>query len=195
MEPEDIKLVRRSQGGDLRAFNHIVERYQSQVFNLSIRMLGDRSSAEDVTQETFTSAYRAIRRFRGGSLRAWLLRIASNATRDLIRSSRRRPEQSLDRSLDNPGFQPRSRQESPEEYAMREELAAEIQRAILSLPADQRTVLVLIDVQGLAYEEAAEAADISLGTVKSRLSRGRARVRDYLLQHGGELLPQQFRLG
>ena len=75
------------------------------------------------------------------------------------------------------------------------ELAAEIQGAILSLPEDQWTVLVLIDVQGLAYEEAAEVAAISLGTVKSRLSRGRARVRDYLLQHGGELLPQQFRLG
>ena len=195
MEPEDIELVHRSQGGDLGAFNHIVERYQTQVFNLSIRMLGDRSSAEDVTQETFTSAYGAIRRFRGGSLRAWLLRIASNATRDLIRSSRRRLEQSLDRSMDNPRFQPRSRLESPEEYAMRGELAAEIQRAILSLPADQRTLLVLIDVQGLAYEEAAEAADISLGTVKSRLSRARAGVRDYLIQHGGELLPQQFRLG
>ena len=192
MHPEDAQLVDKAQGGDLAAFNLIVERYQAHVFNLSARILGNRTTAEDITQETFISAYRAIKKFRGGSLRSWLLSIAANASRDFLRSSRRRPEQSVDESLLNPGFQVASRDESPEQQALRVELGAEIQRAILTLPTDQRTVLVLIDVQGLSYEEAAESTGASLGTVKSRLNRPRGRVRDYLRNHP-ELLPDEFR--
>ena len=192
MQVADADLVGRSKKGDLEAFNMIVERYQTLVFNVAARMLGNRASADDVTQETFISAYKAIGGFRGGSLRAWLLRIASNACRDLFRASRRRPEESLDQALLNPSFQVASGEESPEQSALRGELGAEIQRAILSLPEDQRTILVLVDVQGLSYEEAAGAAGTSLGTVKSRLSRARGRVRDYLVERR-ELLPEQFR--
>ena len=94
MDAEDSELVVRSKDGDLQAFNFIVQRYQSQVLNLSARIIGDRGRAEDVTQETFISAYQAIGRFRGGSLRAWLMRIAANASRDSLRGSRQRPEQS-----------------------------------------------------------------------------------------------------
>ena len=119
MQPEDAELVSRSQGRDLAAFNMIVERYQTHVFNLAARILGNRTTAEDVTQETFISAYRAIAGFRGGSLRAWLLRIASNACRDTMRAMRRRPEESLDQSLLNSGFQPPSGAESPEQHALR----------------------------------------------------------------------------
>ena len=192
MELTDSELVSRSQRGDLGAFNIIVERYQTQVFNLVARMLGNRTWAEDVTQDAFISVYRAIGKFRGGVLRAWLLRIASNASRDMLRSHRRRREESLDQSLLDTGFQVASSEESPEQQALRGELGAEIQRAILDLPEDQRAVLVLVDVQGLSYVEASEATGASLGTVKSRLNRARARVRDHLLTHG-ELLPDQFR--
>ena len=192
MHPEDAQLVSQAQKGDLAAFNLIVERYQAHVFNLSARILGNRTTAEDITQETFISAYRAIKKFRGGSLRSWLLSIAANASRDFLRSSSRRPEQSLDESLLNPSFQVVSGDESPEQQALRGELGDEIQRAILTLPADQRTVLVLIDVQGLSYEEAADSTGASLGTVKSRLNRARGRVRDYLRNHP-ELLPDEFR--
>ena len=192
MEPDDAELAKRSQQGDLAAFNLIVERYRSQVFNLVTRMLGNRASGEDVTQEAFLSAYWGIGRFRGGSLRAWLLRIASNASRDVIRASRRRPEHSLDESLENPSFQVPSHDESPEQHTLRGELGDLIQRAILTLSEDQRATLVLIDAQGQSYEEAAEITGASLGTVKSRLSRARGRVRDYLAQRP-ELLPSQFR--
>jgi RNA polymerase sigma-70 factor (ECF subfamily) len=192
MQPDDVDLVARSKGNDLSAFNQIVERYQSQVYNLSARILGDRTAAEDVTQETFISAHRAIGGFRGGSLRAWLLRIASNRSYDFIRSSRRRPERSLDESLENPMFQVASEGPSPEQMALRGELRAVIQRAISSLPPIQRAVLTMVDVQGLSYGEVAEAANVSLGTVKSRLSRARAAVRDLLLEQR-ELLPDQFR--
>lgn len=188
MQQADADLVGRSQRGDLAAFNQIVETYQSHVYNLAARILGDRTAAEDVSQETFISAHRALGGFRGGSLRSWLLRIASNLSYDYIRASRRKPEQSLDRSLLNPGFSVPTSRGLPEQEAMRGELQAAIQQAILALPMDQRVVLVLIDVQGLSYEEAAEAAGASLGTVKSRLSRARSRVRDLLMQHR-ELLP------
>ena len=189
---DDAELVRRSQGGDLDAFNAIVSRYQSQVVNVAARVLGSRAGGEDAAQEAFISAYRGIGRFRGGSLRAWLMRIAVNAGRDMLRVRRRRPEDSLDESLTNPSFQPVAEGESPEEYATRSELNTELQRAILTLPDDQRTVLVLIDVQGLTYDEAAEAVGTSIGTVKSRLSRARAKVRDSLMQRR-ELLPDRFR--
>ena len=191
MQQEDGELASRSKQGDLSAFNLIVERYQSQVYNVSARILGDPTAAEDINQETFISAHRAIGGFRGGSLRAWLLRIATNLCYDNIRASRRRREQSLDQSMLNPGFDVPSSGASPEQRALSSELRAEIQRGILALPPDQRTVLVLIDVQGLSYEEAASAAGVSIGTVKSRLNRARSRVRDYMLRHP-ELLPGRF---
>jgi RNA polymerase sigma-70 factor (ECF subfamily) len=192
MDAEDSDLVVRSKDGDLCAFNFIVQRYQSQVLNLSARILGDRGRAEDVTQETFISAFRAISRFRGGSLRAWLMRIAANASRDSLRGTRRRPEQSLDESLESPSFQPASGEASPEEHAERSELNAELQKAILSLSNDQKAVLVLIDVQGFSYEETAESVGASIGTIKSRLNRARRKVRDILMERR-ELLPDRFR--
>ena len=142
MQQADADLVGRSQRGDLAAFNQIVETYQSHVYNLAARILGDRTAAEDVSQETFISAHRALGGFRGGSLRSWLLRIASNLSYDYIRASRRKPEQSLDRSLLNPGFSVPTSRGLPEQEAMRGELQAAIQQAILALPMDQRVVLV-----------------------------------------------------
>ena len=192
MDAEDSELVVRSKDGGLNAFNFIVQRYQSQVLNLAARIIGDRGRAEDVTQQTFISAHRAIGRFRGGSLRAWLMRIAANASRDSLRGSRQRPEQSLDESLESPSFQPASAEASPEEHAERSELNAELQKAILALSDDQRAVLVLIDVQGFSYEETAESVGASIGTVKSRLNRARRRVRDILMERR-ELLPDRFR--
>ena len=192
MDAEDSELVVRSKDGDLQAFNFIVQRYQSQVLNLSARIIGDRGRAEDVTQETFISAYQAIGRFRGGSLRAWLMRIAANASRDSLRGSRRRPEQSLDESLESQSFQPVSAEPSPEEHAERSELNKELQKAILALSDNQRAVLVLIDVQGFSYEETTESVGASIGTVKSRLNRARRRVRDILMERR-ELLPDRFR--
>ncbi len=194
MEIEDATLVERSRNGDLDAFNQIVRRYQLRVYNLAARILGDRTAAEDVAQDTFVSAYKALARFRGGSLRAWLLRIASNLCYDRLRSAKRRPEQSLDEALESPGFHVPSRDPSPEQQAISRELHDHVQRAILGLPFDQRNTIMLVDVQGLSYQEAAEAMDVSMGTVKSRLSRARAAVRDALMAHR-ELLPDKFRQG
>lgn len=185
-------LIAQSRKGDLDSFNRLVELHQGQVYGLALRMLASAASAEDATQETFLSAFRNISAFRGGSFRAWLLRIATNACYDQLRSPQRRRSVSLDGMLEDPAWQPRSPAESPEEHALRSELSREISRGLEGLPAEQRAVLVLSDVQGLSYEEIAQATGSSLGTVKSRLSRARARMRDYLAQHG-ELLPDRFR--
>ena len=190
---EEATLIQRSRQGDLDAFNRLVESYQSQVFNVAWRILGSSAGAEDAAQEAFISAYRNIAAYRGGSFRAWLLRIATNSCYDQIRASKRHGGSSLDALLETPSFQPASNDPSPESQAVTAELSAAIQHAIAALPEDQRAVLVLVDIEGLAYEEVAQAAGVNIGTVKSRLSRARARVRD-LLAAQRELLPDRYRL-
>ena len=189
-------LIDAARQGDVGSFNQLVLSYQSMAYNVAYRILGDRDAAADATQDAFLSAFKAIGKFRGGSFKAWLLRIVTNACYDQLRLKQRRPTASLDallvlepapiRSLTDP-------QESPEEYALRQELSGAIQVGIGTLPADQRVALILSDVQGLSYQEIAEATGVSLGTVKSRLSRARGKLRDFLLEQR-ELLPSRYRL-
>jgi RNA polymerase sigma-70 factor (ECF subfamily) len=188
-------LIASARKGDVRAFNQLVLHYQTMVYNLAYRILTDPDAAADATQDAFLSAYKAMGRFRGGSFKAWLLRIVTNACYDQLRAKQRRPASSLD---DLPveadhTYYLRDRAEGPDEFVERQELNHLIQTGIGTLPAEQRVVLVLSDVQGLSYKEIAQVTGLSLGTVKSRLSRGRAKVRDYLLDRG-ELLPARYRL-
>ena len=183
-------LVARSRDGDVDAFNQIVDMYQRPMYNLALRMLGDAPAAEDATQDAFISAFRNIKRFKDGNFKSWLFTIAANRCRDMLRARSARPADSLD--AEDITIDPPSRTESPEDYTMRREMGSHIQQGLASLPHDQRLAVVLIDVQGLAYEEAAEVMGINVGTVKSRLSRGRARVRDFLRERPG-ILPTQYR--
>ena len=192
---DEQALIDSARKGDARAFNQLVLLYQRMAYNVAYRILGDRDAASDATQDAFLKAFKAMRRFRGGSFKAWLLRIVTNACYDQLRRKQRRPASSLD---DLPVEADHSRYmhdpaERPDEFVERQELSDTIQAGISTLPAEQRTVLVLSDVQGLSYKEIAEVTGLSLGTVKSRLSRGRARVRDYLMEQR-ELLPSQYRL-
>lgn len=197
MANEEQRLVEASQRGDVEAFNQLVRLYEGRVYNLCYRMLGDADAAADVTQDSFISAYRNLNRFRGGLFRSWLFRIATNACYDALRARKRRPTVSLsaqaDYDDDGPAFDLPDAGESPDERALRRELSAAIQRGIEQLPEEQRIVIILSDIQGLAYEEIAEVTSTNLGTVKSRLSRARARLRDIL--RAGELLPSKFRHG
>ena len=172
-EMEESDLILRSQEGDLDAFNQLVERNQRAIYNLALRMMGNAPAAEDATQEALLSAFKGIGRFRGGNFRAWLLRIVANTCRDHLRSWRRRPATSLDALV----LEPERDAPSPEDYALRRELGEEIGKALGTLSADQRLAVILYDIQGLSYEEVALVMNSSLGTVKSRLSRGRARLR------------------
>ena len=160
-------------------------------------MLGDSAAAEDATQDAFISAFKHLRDYRGGSFKAWLLRIVTNACYDQLRVKQRRPTASLDALLidpDNPALgADRAASESPQEFAERQELGAAIQRGLATLPPDQRMTLVLVDIEGFDYEETATATGANLGTVKSRLSRGRTQLRNFLLNQQ-ELLPSRYRL-
>jgi RNA polymerase sigma factor (sigma-70 family) len=192
---DEQALIASARKGDARAFNQLVLSYQSMAYNVAYRILSDPDAAADATQDAFLSAYRALRKFRGGSFKAWLLRIVTNACYDQLRVKQRRPTSSLD---DLPveadhTYYLHDRSEQPDEFAERRELNRVIQTGITSLPVEQRMVLVLSDVQGLSYQEIAESTGLSLGTVKSRLSRGRAKLRDYLVEQG-ELLPARYRL-
>jgi len=194
-EMDEKALIAAAQQGEIPAFNQLVLTYQSMVYNLAYRILGDADAAADASQDTFLSAFRAIKKFRGGSFKAWLLRIATNASYDQLRYKQRRPTSSLEALLvesdHSSSFTDST--ESPEDYALRQELGRAIQAGLNTLPPDQRIALVLSDVQGLSYQEIAEVTRSSLGTIKSRLSRGRAKLRDYLLVQG-ELLPARYRL-
>lgn len=189
MTIDEEALIRGSQQGDLDAFNRLVEAYQRQVYNLCLRMLASPEAAEDATQEAFIAAFRAVGRFRGGSFRAWLLRIAANACYDELRRRRARPALSLDapRGEGAAAFQVPDPGPLPEERAQRQELARLLQGALSALPPDQRLALILCDLQGLDYAEIAQATGTSLGTVKSRISRARSRLRRLLMERG-ELL-------
>jgi RNA polymerase sigma-70 factor (ECF subfamily) len=192
---DEKALIASARKGDVRAFNQLVMLYQSMVYNLAYRILSDPEAAADATQDAFLKAYKAIRRFRGGSFKAWLLRIVTNACYDQLRKKQRRPTSSLDDlpvEAEHSSYL-RDPARSPHAEVEQRELNQAIQAGIMTLPFEQRVVLVLSDVQGLSYNEIAEATNISLGTVKSRLSRGRAKVRDYLLSQR-ELLPPRYRL-
>jgi RNA polymerase sigma factor (sigma-70 family) len=195
MADEERRLVEVAQRGDVESFNELVRLFEGRVYNLCYRMLGDADSAADAAQDAFLSAFRNLRSFRGGSFRSWMLRIATNTCYDVLRVRKRRPSVSLDIEADDESasspLQIADTAESPDDFAQRRELAAAIQDGLTALPDEQRIVLILSDIQGLAYEEIAQITNSNLGTIKSRLSRGRARLREVL--KAGELLPTRYR--
>lgn len=195
---DEAALIQHARKGDLDSFNRLVLEYQNMAFNLAARMLDDDYAAEDVTQTAFISAYKNLHTFRGGSFRAWVLRMVSNACLDELRRRKRRPTVSLepinedDEEVESPTWlaDPSA---SPEEELERGELEQAIQDCLTGLPEDFRAVVVMVDVEGLDYQEVSLAIAKPLGTVKSRLARARLRMRDCLKGHW-ELLPSIFRL-
>ena len=192
---DEASLIADAQKGKVDAFNELVLTYQQQVYNLAYRIMGDPASAADATQDAFISAYRSLSRFRGGSFKSYLLRIVTNRCYDELRRRKRRPSTSFEDVEVDEDANPMlvNGGEGPEAHAERKEMARVLQAGIETLPTDQRVALVLSDVQGMSYEEIAEVTEVALGTVKSRLARGRSKLRDYL-RDNGELLPMQYRL-
>ncbi len=195
--PDEDRLVRSAAGGDPGAFGRLVEHYQSACYGLAWRLLGDSELAADATQDAFLHAYRNVATFRGEpeGFQSWLLRIAINACYDQLRRKQRRPSQSLEAYVEaREGESMDLAQDplaGPEQRAMRSETARNIQAGLMRLPAEQRLTVILCDVQGMSYDDAARVLEVELGTVKSRLSRARAALRDYLAGLGE--LPQVAR--
>lgn len=181
-ELSDVALVEEARRGDLEAFNVLVERHQRSVYAIAVRLLRDPHLAEDVTQDTFVRAYRALDTFEGEQFRAWLLRIATNRSYDVLRYHRRRPAESFDGQLveGEPQWTTKTPIDNPEQYATRQALGRRLEAALDKLSDDQRLAVLLHDVHGYPYEEIAQITGATLGTVKSRLSRARARLREEL---------------
>ncbi len=179
--PDGIEadLIEAACRGDLDAFNALVDLHQRGVFNLCLRMLGNPAAAEDASQEAFISAFRNVRTFRGASFRAWLMRIAANASTDELRRRGRRPVLSLD--APPPGaadpIDVADAAAGPETLLLRQEQQEIVQSALMRLPPDQRLAVIMCDLQGFSYDEIAEAMRTSVGTVKSRIARGRDKLR------------------
>lgn len=191
-------LINNAKNGDIDAFNQLVLSYQEQVFNLANRMLNDDMAARDVAQNTFIKSFQNLKSFRGGSFRAWLLRIATNTCYDELRQKKRHPNQPLtttdvesgEEMDDSPWL--KDDQNSPEDSILKKELEEAIQSCIDQLPKNFRVVLILVDVQGLGYREASRIANSPVGTIRSRLARARLRIQN-CLEGIGELLPEKFR--
>jgi RNA polymerase sigma-70 factor (ECF subfamily) len=191
---DDSQAVERALNGDLDAYNELVLEYQRLAYSVAYRMLQNQEAAADAVQDSFIKSYRALNTFRGGSFKSWLMRIVVNTCYDVLRARKRHFTDSIDDDEIEQDYAPHliDDTEGPQAHAERMELSRHIENGIASLPEDQRLVLTLCDVHGYAYEEIAEIAGIPMGTVKSRISRARGRLRDYLLQTP-ELLPSTLR--
>jgi RNA polymerase sigma-70 factor (ECF subfamily) len=195
---DEAALINEAKEGDLDAFNRLVLAYQDVVYNQAYRVMGESFSAGDATQDAFISAYRKIKTYRGGSFKAWLLRIVTNACYDELRRRKRRPTSPLiphtetNEEIDSPHWIA-DPAESPEDHAVREELSEAIQTCLNTLSMEFRTAVVLVDIQGMDYSEAAVVMGTPLGTVKSRLARARGSLRECLASLW-ELLPAAHRL-
>jgi RNA polymerase sigma-70 factor (ECF subfamily) len=176
----DLILLEQARDGSLDAFNGLVELYQDHLFALVVRMVPDRDQAADAVQEAFFSAFRNLRSFRGGSVRSWLSRIAINAAMDQQRLRKRRPAQPYPELEDESWQPPAGGDTDPERTALEIERGRVLQTALAAITSDQRNAIVLFDVEGYDYQEIADLTGVSLGTVKSRIHRGRLALRDRL---------------
>jgi len=176
-EQTDLELVRRAQAGDRRAFDALVLKYQNRIINLVSRYVSDPATAMDIAQEAFIKAYRGLKNFRGDSaFYTWLYRIAINTAKNhLAAQGRRVPEHGVDaqEAEQYDGESALKEYGSPERELLRDEIQTTVQQAIDDLPEDLRTAIMLRELEGLSYEEIAEAMDCPIGTVRSRIFRAR----------------------
>ncbi|MDQ3170370.1 MAG: sigma-70 family RNA polymerase sigma factor [Acidobacteriota bacterium] len=182
---DELALVQRCAAGDEDACTELVGAHQRMVYQLSLHLLGDHNEALDLSQEVFLRVFRTIRGFRGQSaLRTWIYRIVINQASNRQRwwRRRRRSQQvSFEQHVESYGDLPDTRRlDLPDVVLGQKELAGRIQRALDGLPFDQRTALVLREIDGLSYEEIAFSLNVAVGTVKSRLARAREQMRGEL---------------
>lgn len=176
----DLILVERARDGDLDAFNDLVACYQDRLYALVVRLVPDRDQADDALQEAFFSAFRNLSSFRGGIVRSWLSRIAVNAAMDTQRLRKRRPSQPYPELEDESWQPPAGEDADPERTVLTRERSEALGAALAGITSDQRTAIVLFDVEGYDYGEIADMTGVSLGTVKSRIHRGRLSLRGLL---------------
>lgn len=195
---EESLLIEKAASGDLDAFNQLVLTYQEMAFNLAYRIMADEAAAADATQDAVISMYRKLDSYRGGSFKAWFLRIVTNACYDELRRLKRRPTVALEPETDegdtieSPSWL-EDKSVNLEDSIMNTQLEQAIQDCLNNLDEKYRSVIVMVDISGEDYETVSEVIQSPLGTVKSRLSRARLKMQE-CLQAVRELLPDKFRL-
>jgi len=195
---DEQALIKAAKAKDLDAFNQLVLEYQQLVYNVALRMMNDQDAADDAAQQAFIAAYQKIHTFRSGSFKAWILRIVTNKCYDMLRSQKRHASQAvdtIDTGVDDDEENAVLIQDDtplPEDQVALKELEAAVQHCINELPREFKAAVVLIDLQGLNYQEASQTIHVPLGTIKSRLARARMNLQDCLHKFK-ELLPVQYR--
>jgi RNA polymerase sigma-70 factor (ECF subfamily) len=193
--PDESDLILRAQRGDLESFNTLILLHQDALFNIALRTLGDEDRAADAVQDALISAFRSLHTFHGGSFRAWLARTVVNKCYDEYRRTSRHPVLPLTPIVDGEETDDwewlRDPSPSLESRLDERELDDALQHCMNALPVDHRTVLALVDVEGLSYDEAAATLRVPVGTVKSRLARARAAMRQSLHRFA-DLLPAAY---
>lgn len=180
MEYNEQKLIQRASGGDPSAFNRLMAQHEKKMYAVALRMFGNREDAQDCLQEAMLRVYRAIGSFKGqSSFSTWVYRITMNTCLDELRRKKNKQSTSLDNLLEQ-GWSPADEGGSPEKHAVRRELRRELNRVIQELPEDMRSAVVLRDLQGFSYDEIAVMLDVNVGTIKSRISRAREKLRGKL---------------
>ena len=185
---QEAAIVRKVLGGDANAFETLVLEYEKNVYNIALRMTGNSEDAADMTQEAFIKAYNSLQSFRGDSkFSVWLYRIVSNVCLDFLRSKNRRPTVSLsveDDDGEDAQLDVADESQSPELLLDRKLTRDSVRRGLDSLPPDYRQILLLREIQGLSYDEIAQALSLEVGTVKSRIFRARKRLCTFLNDDG-----------
>src|SRR5215203_223138 len=181
VQRRDLILLERAREGDLNAFNDLVVAYQDMLFALVVRMVPDRDQGSDAVQEAFFSAFRNMAAFRGGSVKSWLSRITINAAMDAQRLKKRRPADPYPELEDDTWQPPADASADPVTTSLKSERHRALNAALARITSDQRTAIVLYDVEGYDYAEIAEITGVSVGTVKSRIHRGRLALRGLLI--------------
>ena len=180
MEDENL-LIQHAVQGDSSAFNELLGAHESQMYAICYRMCGNYNDAQDCLQEAMLRVYKALPTFKSqSSFSTWLYRIAMNACLDELRRKKNRPNTSLD-ALVGEGWSPKSDMETPDEHVIRKERTRVLHAAIQELPEEMRSAIVLRDIQGFSYEEIADMLNVSIGTIKSRISRGREKLREKIM--------------
>ncbi|MBQ6374355.1 MAG: sigma-70 family RNA polymerase sigma factor [Clostridia bacterium] len=180
---DENRLIERAVRGDAQAFNELLSQHEKRMYAVALRMCCNREDAQDCLQEAMLRIYRSISGFKAqSSFGTWVYRITMNTCLDELRRRKSRPSTSLDGLLDT-GWSPSDTGETPEQHALRSEQRRGLTQAIGELPDDMRAAVVLRDVQGMSYEEIAQVLSANVGTIKSRISRGRERLREKIREN------------
>jgi len=177
---EEERLVEQALSGDGRAFEMLMEKHERKMYAVALRMCANREDAQDCLQDAMLRIYKALPSFKGqSSFSTWAYRITMNTCLDDLRRKKVRQASSVDQLIEL-GWSPTDENDTPERHADNAELRRSLSRAIQSLPEEMRAAIVLRDVQGFSYDEIAETLNTNVGTVKSRISRGREKLREIL---------------